>query len=383
MKINFKILLAAAGMMIFVAACNKVDDLPTYGNGKASTLTASSLTVAPSASDSLNEVVAFNWTYADYATDSANHKYVLEIDSAGKNFSNPARKVVMGALGTSFIGKEFNDILLSFGFAFNVAYTVEARVVSSYGNNNEQIPSTNTLTMNVTPYKVPPRVQLPTTNRLFLTGGATEFDWTNPSPMPVVRELTRLDETTWGGIFSLSGSSGYLLLREAGNWDDKYSVQDNSLPGAANAGAFGFRLPQDFPGNVAQGAGWYKMIYDFQQGRYTVTKQDNPLSRDLYITGSATASSWINNPPPTQKFTMLSSGVFEITIALQPNLEYKFLNTSGQWQPQFGGSSATGGTLGANYGGGADPAAIPTPAVAGNYKIVVNFITGTYTVTLV
>ena len=69
MKINFKILLAAAGMMIFVAACNKVDDLPTYGNGKASTLTASSLTVAPSASDSLNEVVAFNWTYADYATD--------------------------------------------------------------------------------------------------------------------------------------------------------------------------------------------------------------------------------------------------------------------------------------------------------------------------
>ena len=26
---------------------------------------------------------------------------------------------------------------------------------------------------------------------------------------------------------------------------------------------------------------------------------------------------------------------------------------------------------------------IPTPAVAGNYKIVVNFITGTYTVTLV
>jgi hypothetical protein len=126
MTINFKTLLAAAAMMISFAACNKVDDLPSYGNGKASTLTASSLTVAPSATDSLNEVVSFNWTYADYATDSANHKYVLEIDSAGKNFSNPARKVVMGALGTSFIGKEFNDILLSFGFAFNVAYTVEA-----------------------------------------------------------------------------------------------------------------------------------------------------------------------------------------------------------------------------------------------------------------
>jgi hypothetical protein len=80
---------------------------------------------------------------------------------------------------------------------------------------------------------------------------------------------------------------------------------------------------------------------------------------------------------------MLSSGVFEITIALQPGLLYKFLDTNGQWQPQFGGTSATGGTLGSNYGGGNDPDAIPTPAVAGNYKIVVNFITGTYTVTLV
>ena len=54
MKIFFKTLMAVAGMMIFFSACNKVDDLPNYGNGKTPQLTASSLTVAPTAADAAN-----------------------------------------------------------------------------------------------------------------------------------------------------------------------------------------------------------------------------------------------------------------------------------------------------------------------------------------
>jgi hypothetical protein len=217
---------------------------------------------------------------------------------------------------------------------------------------------------------------------LYIVGGATDFGWNNVNPMPSVRELTQLDETTWAGIYHLSGSSAYLLLPEAGSWNNKYSVQDNSIPGAANAGAFGYNLPQDIPGNVAQGDNWYKMIFDFQQGNYTVTKEDHPMREELYVTGDATASSWTNSPPPSQRMTMITNGVFEIVLPLQPGKLYKFLDTNGQWQPQFGGDNAAGGDLGSNYGGGNDPAAIPTPAVAGNYKIQVNFITKKYTVTL-
>jgi len=43
--------------------------------------------------------------------------------------------------------------------------------------------------------------------------------------------------------------------------------------------------------------------------------------------------------------------------------------------------NAGGGDLGSNYGNASDPPAIPTPAVAGNYKVQVNFITKKYTVT--
>jgi starch-binding outer membrane protein SusE/F len=105
-----------------------------------------------------------------------------------------------------------------------------------------------------------------------------------------------------------------------------------------------------------------------------------PPSGELYITGSAVASSWTNTPPAAQKFTKLSNTEYTLTISLTANEIYKFLSTQGQWQPQYGGTNATGGDLGFNMGGGNDPAAIPSPAVGGMYKITVNFKTGKYAV---
>ena len=381
MKIFLKSLVAVLMTTLVFTACNKVEDLPVYGNGTAVQLSASSQSLAATAADSSNVLVTFNWTDAKYATASSNEKYILEMAVAGSNFANTATKTIIGKLTTSFTAKEVNDILFGFGFSFGVAGDVEARIVSSYGNNNERLIS-NVITINATPYRVPPKVALPFTGHLYIIGGATDFGWNQANPMPAVRELTPLSETSFGGIFHFSGGSAYLLLPEAGSWNNKYSVQDNSIPGAANEGPFGYNLPQDIPGNFAQGDNWYKAIFDFQTGRYKVTKEDHPMREELFITGDATPSSWTNSPPTTQKFTMITNGVFEIVMAFQPGKLYKFLDTNGQWQPQFGGDNAAGGDLGANYGGGNDPAAIPTPAVAGNYKVQVNFITKKYTVTL-
>jgi hypothetical protein len=107
-----------------------------------------------------------------------------------------------------------------------------------------------------------------------------------------------------------------------------------------------------------------------------------PPTGELYITGSGVPSDWTNNPPGSQKFTKISNTEYTITMDFVPGKEYKFLSTLNQWQPQYGGSSATGGDLGFNMGlpGQSDPPAIPTPSVAGSYKITVNFKTGKYTV---
>jgi hypothetical protein len=231
----------------------------------------------------------------------------------------------------------------------------------------------------MTPYKIPPKVALPTSNRVFIVGDATTFGWSNdPAPVfPAAREFAKLDETTWGGIMYLKGSGAWKLLQTQGNWDTQFHMVNG---GTSTTGSFvqenadpGFPSPST--------AGWYKIILDFQTGKYTVTAVSNDLPQELYMTGDATGAGWTNTPPVAQQFNRLNSSEYSITATLAPGKYYKFLSTQNQWQPQFGGSSATGGTLGANYGSGSDPDAIPTPSVAGSYKIKVNFVTNTYTVT--
>lgn len=105
-----------------------------------------------------------------------------------------------------------------------------------------------------------------------------------------------------------------------------------------------------------------------------------PPTGDLYITGNACPSDWTNNPPVSQKCTKVSLTEYTITMSFVSGKYYKFLSTLNQWQPQYGGKEANGGDFSANMGGGSDPDAIPTPAVSGNYKITLNFVTGKYTV---
>src|ERR1700682_2243200 len=150
MKYFVKFFLAAIGIIAIFSECNKVGSLPFYPLGSAPTLNSSVMTIAPMPADSNNTVVTFSWTFPKYSNDSATTKYVVEIDSSGRNFSKSVSKVVIGVLSKTYTAKELNAILLGFGFAYNVAYDMDVRVTSSYGNNNEQYRS-NTLKIKMTP----------------------------------------------------------------------------------------------------------------------------------------------------------------------------------------------------------------------------------------
>jgi len=370
--INFVVLLTGVA---FFTACEKVEDLPNYNLGNPVVLSASATTIAFQAADSDKTALTLNWTFPHYATDSANMKYIVEIDSTGRNFAGEVTRIVTKKLSTSFTAKELNNILLGYGYAFNVAVDMDVRVTSSYLNNNEKFIS-NTVKIKMTPYKVPPKVALPASGRLFIVGDASTFGWTNDAtpPFPPDREFSRINETTWGGIFYMTGGGGYKLLQTQGDWSTQFhQVSGNALSGT-------FEQKDADPAFSSPSAGWYKIIFDFQAGKYTLTALSDPLPQELYVTGDATAGGWVNNPPANQKFTRLNSNEYQITMSFVPGKYYKFLSSSGNWQPQFGGSSDTGGYLGANYGGGTDPAAIPTPAAAGNYTIKVNFLTNKYSV---
>ncbi len=373
MKNIFKIIIAVA-VVVFYAACNKVGDLPLYGNGTAVQFSSSVASIAAAPADSSNTVVTFSWTNPKYAQDSSLYKFVVEIDSAGRNFSQKVTRTVRGAFSTSMTAKELNDILVGFGFAFNVAYSIEARVISSYGNNNELYTS-NTIQLQATPYKVPPKIALPTSGKLFIVGNATQGGWNNPVPVPT-QELSRIDETTWAGVFDLNGGNQYLLLPVNGDWSNKYSVANNTISGLENGGDFGFNLPDNFPGPA--NSGMYLIVVNFQTGKFTCTQYTGPnLPTDLFMVGDATPGGWNNPVPvPSQQFTRINSCEWELTLALNGGGQYLLLPINGDWNQKYAVANnglpnlSAGGYFGYYTSGGDN---FPAPAAPGNYKFEVNF----------
>ncbi len=187
MKKISKILLAAFTASAVFMACSKVDNLkkedalPVYQAGVSPVLSSSSATVAPTLADTNRTVVTFSWTNPKYAQDSSLYKYILEIDTTGKNFANEKTKIVTGVFNTSYTGRELNSVLLRLGFKLNVAQSIDVRLISSYGNNNERYMS-NTLKLTVTPFADPAILSTEKTSVVLSLANASvpsnTFSWT-------------------------------------------------------------------------------------------------------------------------------------------------------------------------------------------------------------
>jgi len=384
MKYLSKIILFLAVISTFMVACTKEAALPLYSTGNAPVLSSSKNTIAATAVDSSLTAVTFSWTDPSYATDSSNVKYVLEIDSTGRNFSKAVSMTVIGTKSKSLTGKELNSILIGFGFNFNVAYGVDLRVTSSYINNND-IKVSNTVKVMATPYKVPPKVALPAGGKLFLVGGASDGGWNNPVPTPT-QEFARIDETTFVGVFNLKANGEFLVLPVNGDWSQKFATPSNAVAGIQNGGDFKFYTSGGDNFKSPSVAGMYLITFDFQRGKFTIVPFTGPqLPTDLFIVGGATPGGWNNPvPTPTQQFTRLNSCEFELaSLSLnQANGMYLLLPVNGSWSSKYGGVGSTNGSnqpIGDSFKeGGSD---LKAPDVSGNYKINVNFATATYKLT--
>lgn len=370
-------LLATIAITLF-SACDKVESLPYYEAATSTVLSASASTIAVAPADSSKTAVTFSWTYPGFAIDSTKAKYIIEVDSAGRNFAKAVSKTVTGSLSTSYTGKELNNLLLGFGFTIGTAYDVDIRITASYGNNNNQVKS-NTIKVKMTPYKVPPKVALPTSGKLFLVGDASQGGWNNPVPTPS-QEFARLDETTWAGVFNLNGGNQYLVLPENGSWASKFAVDDNSIAGLSAGGTFGFNVGSAFNANFPAPAtsGWYKIVLDFQTGKFAVTPYTSTLPTNLFMVGDATPGGW-NNPVPTpsQQLTRLNSVEFTLTLnGVVGGKQYLLLPVNGDWSNKYSVSdnSINGLSAGGDFGYNL-PQNFPAPAASGNYKIDVNFAT--------
>lgn len=377
MKIFIKNFLAFLFLAVTITACNKKDDLNTFTNGNAVTLSASTTTLTPAPADSNNVAVSFSWTTPKYSQDPSLYKYVIQIDSSGRNFSKAVSKTITAALTISYTAKDINLIALGYGFNSNTAYDMDVRVISSYGNNNEQYMS-NTIKFKYSPYKIPPKVALPTSNKLFLVGDASQGGWNNPVPVPT-QEFAQIDETTYAGIFNLVGNKQYLILPLNGDWSHKFSVNTSSVSSAG--GDFGYDLSTNFNGPANDG--WYKITLDFQTGKFSVIPYTGNLPANLFIVGDATNGGWNNPVPvPSQQLTRLNSSVFKITaLPMTGGKQYLLLPVNGDWSNKYAvqNNSLPGLSAGGDFGYNG-PQNFPGPSASGNYSLTVNFITGKFIV---
>jgi hypothetical protein len=375
MKNNMKIVLGFFVSIVFLFACQKENKLKKFDNGAGSiTITGSASIIAFPPADSSKIALTLNWTNPKYASDSATYKYVIEIDSTGRNFSKAFRKTVYGVLSTTFLASELNSMMLNWGFQFNTAYDVDVRVKSSYSNNNEMYTS-NVLKIKMTPYLTPPKVALPTTGKLFLVGDASNGGWTNPVPVPT-QEFDRLSNTSFAGVFFLTAAKEYLILPENGSWANKFSVADKSLAGLNAGGDFGFNLNDNFPSPAT--SGWYKIVLDFQSGKFAVTPFTGTMPTNLFIVGDATTGGWSNPVPvPSQQLTRINSAKWEVTLPIVASKEYLLLPVNGDWSNKYAvaDKNVVGLSAGGDFGYNLNDN-FPGPSVAGNYKLVVNFAMG-------
>jgi hypothetical protein len=311
---------------LIVSSCEKIEQLPNYVPGTATTLNASANTLAPVVADSSKTVLTLNWSNPSYSVDSNTVKYIIQMDSAGRNFSKAEEKVVTGSRTASFTAKEINAIALGFGFAFNKQYNMELRIISSHANNNERLLS-NAFALKYTPYVTPPKVLPPTSKQLFLVGSATAGGWNNPVPVPS-QQFTRIDSVTYEGEFYMKGGQQFLCLPVNGDWSNKYSVKDNNATGLNKGGDFGFNLSDNFPGPDKTGI--YKLRMDFQAGKFTVTLlQEIGL---LYVPGDY--QGWTPASAP-QLGSPKKDGVHEGYVSVKEGGSYEFKIAA---QPDWSGT---------------------------------------------
>ena len=263
---------------------------------------------------------------------------------------------------------------MAYDFKIGVAYDMDIRITASYANNNNQLKS-NTIKVKMTPYKVPPKIALPTSGELFIVGDGTQGGWNNPVPAPS-QEFARLDETTFAGVFKMNGGNQFLLLPVNGDWTNKYAVANNNVGGINAGGDFGYNLSDNFKAPTT--TGFYKIVVDFQIGKFSITPYTSTLADNLFMVGDATPGGW-NNPVPTpsQQFTRLNSVEYTLTLNnVVGGKQYLLLPVNGDWGNKYAvdDNSVTGLSAGGSFGYNLAQN-FPAPAANGNYKIDINFAT--------
>jgi hypothetical protein len=282
MKRTFHLFLSLSALLFLaVAGCNKEIAQIYLQGGNAPALEATVTGTIPlSFVNQDKDALSVKWTNPEYklttGVSSLDVNYILEIDTTGANFTNPNKQTltISKELSRTFKQSELNDYLLNqLLLKPAMPHAIEIRVKSGIGANNAAPLVSNVLKFTVTPYAIPPKVAPPASGKLYITGSATPGNWMSdnpPSPVIPAQTFTKVSETQYELTLPLIGGGSYVFVPVFGNWSSKYAIGTKNDPTLVNGGDFNSG-GEDILAPAASGN--YKIVVDFQRGKFTVTPQ--------------------------------------------------------------------------------------------------------------
>ncbi len=364
--INRILLFSIASLML--GSCKKDETKVTATDGTAAVLTASAANLVLTESDAANNVLTFSWIKADYGFNAAVSN-TLQIAVKGTDFAAP-KSIPMDAntLKKVYTVSDFNNLLLSMGLLPNISSLLEVRLKSQYSDNITPLFSA-VISLTVKPYKtlIIPKIAVPA--ELYIVGSATPGEWNNP--VPANQKLVQTDDFTFVTILQLTGGKEFLLLPVNGSWDTKYGVENKAIPSLNEGGDFKLNGGDNFPGPTLSGT--YKIEANFLTGTFTIV----PFSWG--IIGSATITGWDSSTD--MQYDNVAE-VWSVTTALTAGADKQFkFRFNNDWNPNFGSTLGADGEQKALTGGLQSGGKNFGVANAGTYKIELDLINNTYTLT--
>ncbi len=290
-------------------------------------------------------------------------------------FPETTRTVTYGELNTAIvkiIGTKFaEDTVITAGF--RIKANVNANDVSNVIDAFSDIAS-YTVTPYSTSIEVPP---------LYLLGAATTIGWDNNNPelqfsYDAVNDVYKI-------VATLDPADPYYkAIVVLGQWAPQWGTDANAT---WESGILIYRPTEDVPDPAAlpapPEAGDYLITFDLTNEVYTVELANVPQT--MHVIGDATEAGWDNSL--AIPMTKVSPGIFELetTLSAEATEGFKFLVNQGAWAPMYGtnadGAFESGVLIYRETESDPDPRSIPPPSSTGTYKIVMNTVGMSYTVT--
>jgi hypothetical protein len=280
MKHVSKLLFLSSLLIIAVVSCKK-DEKKVFFNGGTSPVITGSLTgsIPLAFANQDNVAIKFSWTNPAYqfntGVSSQNVNYIVEIDKVGFNFNSAAKKsiAISSDLDKTFTQSELNDILLNqLQFNPGAVANIDVRVIATLGASGAGKLISNTLKYSVVPYAIPPKVDPPSTGKLFITGSATPASWQCGCGEAelLTQKFNQISTTLYElPSINLTGGGSYLFLPKYGDWGAKYGGTGANNANNVNGDDF---KPNGGDILAPPVSGAYKITVDFQRGKFTVTK---------------------------------------------------------------------------------------------------------------